>query len=300
MTKKNTGTTTLLPLEYCRIGRAARLLGCEIEDIIHWASLGMIEACVFLSGEEVTPTFYRDGLKPLEDREGRNPLSVDWDANPMEAHEELFKINSFTYPQIGLYSESTRFWDEGVVYASGPWAISTMAVADIIAGEPRQLAGEWLWPAGNNKPKSLSIGVRVKQAEGVLIDECQIWIVRDDLVRLANAIDKGKRLSVLPHLPQRKLAEAAASTPSSKPHGNAERNAAKRENVLAAGLCALKTWPDELRVAVGREVGGQAIAELVSIHEAILFDGGEAPLSTGTMTQIFNEALGRAKLPKIT
>lgn len=28
----------LLPLEYCRIERAARLLGCEVDDILHWGT----------------------------------------------------------------------------------------------------------------------------------------------------------------------------------------------------------------------------------------------------------------------
>lgn len=38
----------LLPLEYCRIDRAARMLGCEVEDIIHWGSVGSIDLCCFL------------------------------------------------------------------------------------------------------------------------------------------------------------------------------------------------------------------------------------------------------------
>lgn len=34
--------TQLLPLEYCRIDRAARLLGCEEEDILHWGATAKI------------------------------------------------------------------------------------------------------------------------------------------------------------------------------------------------------------------------------------------------------------------
>ncbi|MFM5838361.1 hypothetical protein ACET68_07590, partial [Aeromonas rivipollensis] len=32
----------LLPLEYCTVDRAARLLGCEVEDILHWGAVGEI------------------------------------------------------------------------------------------------------------------------------------------------------------------------------------------------------------------------------------------------------------------
>ena len=34
--------TPLLPLEYCRIDRAARFLGCEVEDILHWGATSKI------------------------------------------------------------------------------------------------------------------------------------------------------------------------------------------------------------------------------------------------------------------
>jgi len=34
--------TPLLPLEYCTIDRAATLLGCEMEDILHWCATGAV------------------------------------------------------------------------------------------------------------------------------------------------------------------------------------------------------------------------------------------------------------------
>ncbi|WP_019675883.1 hypothetical protein [Arsukibacterium perlucidum] len=45
MTTKNKGRPLppLLPLEYCNIVRAARLLECEIEDILHWFEIGAID-----------------------------------------------------------------------------------------------------------------------------------------------------------------------------------------------------------------------------------------------------------------
>lgn len=46
--KKETETKLppLLPLEYCTVERAARLLGCEVEDIYHWHDIGAIKLCV--------------------------------------------------------------------------------------------------------------------------------------------------------------------------------------------------------------------------------------------------------------
>lgn len=36
----------LLPLEYCKLDRAAELLGCKVQDILHWAAIRAINICV--------------------------------------------------------------------------------------------------------------------------------------------------------------------------------------------------------------------------------------------------------------
>ncbi len=38
----------LPPLEYCRIERAARILGCEVDDIIHWGAISAIELAILI------------------------------------------------------------------------------------------------------------------------------------------------------------------------------------------------------------------------------------------------------------
>ena len=45
MTTKTKGRPLppLLPLEYCKLDRAARMLDCELEDILHWAEIGVID-----------------------------------------------------------------------------------------------------------------------------------------------------------------------------------------------------------------------------------------------------------------
>jgi hypothetical protein len=43
MADKNQIMPPLLPLEYCTVDRAARLLNCEVEDIYHWQQIGAIE-----------------------------------------------------------------------------------------------------------------------------------------------------------------------------------------------------------------------------------------------------------------
>ncbi|MGL6383292.1 hypothetical protein ACSZMU_14055 [Aeromonas caviae] len=43
---------SVLPLEYCTPERAARLLGCEVEDIFHWAEIGSITMYAEFGGLE--------------------------------------------------------------------------------------------------------------------------------------------------------------------------------------------------------------------------------------------------------
>lgn len=45
MAKSNSGRPLppLLPLEYCTLARASRLLECEVEDLVHWALIGAVK-----------------------------------------------------------------------------------------------------------------------------------------------------------------------------------------------------------------------------------------------------------------
>lgn len=52
----------LLPLEYCTVERAARLLGCEVEDIHHWHEIGAIQLCVNLGDVWQAPDSQADGV----------------------------------------------------------------------------------------------------------------------------------------------------------------------------------------------------------------------------------------------
>lgn len=39
---KNTGESKIVLFEYCKVERAAEMLGCEIDNLIHFASIGAI------------------------------------------------------------------------------------------------------------------------------------------------------------------------------------------------------------------------------------------------------------------
>lgn len=68
MTTKTKGRPLppLLPLEYCPIGRAAKMLECETEDIFHWAEIGAVTLSVNASF---------DSLKLIVNNDTRNELT---------------------------------------------------------------------------------------------------------------------------------------------------------------------------------------------------------------------------------
>lgn len=46
----------LIPLEYCTPERAARLLGCEVEDLFHWAEIGVVTLYAEFNGPIYSPS----------------------------------------------------------------------------------------------------------------------------------------------------------------------------------------------------------------------------------------------------
>lgn len=58
MPKSNLGRPLppLLPLEYCTLARASRLLECEVEDLVHWALIGAVKLCLKL--EEIEQPYF--------------------------------------------------------------------------------------------------------------------------------------------------------------------------------------------------------------------------------------------------
>ncbi|MFV0508306.1 MAG: hypothetical protein ACK5M8_03530 [Shewanella algae] len=53
----------LLPLEYCSIERAARLLGCEEYDLFHFERIGAIEMCVGLDRHRGSISFISENVR---------------------------------------------------------------------------------------------------------------------------------------------------------------------------------------------------------------------------------------------
>lgn len=69
-----------MPLrEYYSVVRAAELLGCKVEDLLHWASIGAIKLYVSFEEGRGYVRFIGDGVEKEErnlDRSQRNNLNL--------------------------------------------------------------------------------------------------------------------------------------------------------------------------------------------------------------------------------
>lgn len=74
----------------------------------------------------------------------------------------------------------------------------------------------------------------------------------------------------------------------SAPHGNAERFAQKREEVLGAALACLATWPPE-------KVTGVAIAQLIDEKAPLFWREGSPPLSRDGMERLIRDWLRKTE-----
>lgn len=272
----------ILPLEYCRIERASRLLGCEVEDILHWGAESKIR--LYVMGESVI----------------YNPDNI-WlfDSRSLEA------IEATNQGQLGLANVDKPircYVNQHASYLRGlgtniryPSPFGTIMSGDI------SLIGLWSLPVSTIRTKYLGMSLDADlnitaagEQDFTLVKNIElpsdIWLTKVDLQLLERHIKSGTYLPSLNK--QHELLPTDFSSNSDEivaPNPVAERHAASREKVLAAAIYAKHKWPNEC--------GDAAItwAEALSNHESTLFEDGTAPLSLEIMAGILSEAMGTGR-----
>lgn len=278
----------LLPLEYCRIGRAARLLGCEESDLLHWGAIRAIKLWASFDGY--------NGLAFVIDGERTN-RTADYPG---------IGIDDYTINHVASYTlMEERESDICIGLLSGFWALNPEHL-DVM--ERHQVVPESLWFSakdqnGKNVWAVIDGEIQVIRSEDVETEAFMskaknpsywlsdsgvgdLWVMRDDLELAHQHIHSGAPLT--------KNTDDDVMPAQAKIHPNAERFAATREKVLAAGIYVMKKWPNEL--------DGTAVklAEVVSNHEGSIFDGAASPLAVEKMERIFSTAMTSGEPHKST
>ena len=76
----------LIPLEYCKLDRAARMLSCEVEDILHWGAIGAVKLYLMVDENRYAEigghaNFISD-VKKAPDTGGGRPFQKSYRINP--------------------------------------------------------------------------------------------------------------------------------------------------------------------------------------------------------------------------
>lgn len=116
----------LLPLEYCSVERASRLLNCEIEDILHWVKMFSIKACVFIdpprsSIRNVSVQLNIHDQQGLDSRSNtaqmikhireRDYSMIDTDYSQIGPGKRPLKKSGISINKLELQAEIYGFWE---------------------------------------------------------------------------------------------------------------------------------------------------------------------------------------------
>lgn len=103
----------LLPLEYCTIERAAKMLRCEVEDIKHWIDINVITAYAIFDGSQnylsILTSFVSQTLKEDEPINSPEPLKIKGSADTITLSDGS-ELKSLPFSFDGLISDYNSYF----------------------------------------------------------------------------------------------------------------------------------------------------------------------------------------------
>lgn len=164
-----------IPLEYCRLDRAARLLGCEISDLIHWGAIGAINLCYYLHNENVFMGFLNYLTKETK-----------------TAIEGQLQIGYSITPYAHIFSEDSNRLNF-IVW--GMFPLTSRNIQTLEQGQPlTKINAEFFVKNDDGVESRFSLSMsQPKENDDLdkLITTDDIWVTKPDLVKLQNAITTG-------------------------------------------------------------------------------------------------------------
>ncbi|WP_146045083.1 hypothetical protein [Aeromonas veronii] len=193
---------TLIPVEYCSPDRAARLLGCEVDDLFHWAAIGAIKLYAIFDCFEVT--FVNE-----DSSGGMLNISVNPWLNKDYTHvSSSGKTKVFGYgpsylnhsAELRIFSQS-NFLGYEYIEISGLWEISQSGISKVDYRHSIENELSWSISASSIEGCEQGHDRGIEICDVAIEDiESRIRIVRSDLIRLNEHIATGKEMSIAPNL----------------------------------------------------------------------------------------------------
>lgn len=267
----------LLPLEYCSPERAAKLLGCEIDDIFHWVATGAIELLAEFNYYKIDT----EHAELINDTEFHESFSNEHGVNysfygPREHGEKNYSpcIHRFEPDDKSKVPE---------VFISGLWhldyEIDSLTHVQSRLKEDSRCNLTALFEEYNKDVDFIPMLTLYDVLVSAMPD--RLRIMRDDLLKMQESIISGEVMKVKTRKP---FSEKKKSSTNDSTHPTAERMATVREVVWAAAIYAREQWPNGCNTATDW-------ASTIVDHSHKLFGADKAPLSHDTMTRMLSKAM---------
>ncbi|CAJ1885037.1 hypothetical protein OPFLODJI_03576 [Aeromonas hydrophila] len=296
----------LLPLEYCTVDRASRLLECEVEDLLHWAQLGFIH--LYINFDRSFPYYcprvkLRDNVNSLDLIRAGFGFDLMLSLGTIPApKDDLDKKKKPIKPT--LRTLPTPFPTEpSPWHLQGLWGIigndASRYIKQYLSGITGELHSNG--GLGNEEPamgySAISFFAEQKRSSGAVSYDAFATvklkdgltppaplIIYEDLAFLHQRIHSGERLEVKKILGYQLFEEETDSVNIEKPpHPNAVSLDNARAGILAAALHQAAKNPDMLKTV------GQLAEMARAYRESVKSD--KRPVSTNWAFSLVEEAI---------
>lgn len=164
----------LLPLAYCTLDRAAKMLACTIDDLIHWGSIGAIELCCRLNELPVFMLVFDDKYQ-----------NISW--SPIEECFPFTPLSTANFDEVKLSPSHY-----GSIF--GFWPIIAEQIALIEEHKSISLILSNYLLSFHEGLQVLCIVNELSSDEDVYITKNDLWITFDNLKKIYDAIYLGAEL----------------------------------------------------------------------------------------------------------
>jgi hypothetical protein len=229
----------LLPVEYCKLDRAARMLECEVEDLLHWAEINAIDLWLKIDEENCGVIYFDEAtFRDLIKLRDSSKLVTESGLINITAGRSTFYIETEDCEDQELenfkdYEDDIEDSDLAIEIASacGLWAVE---FADIVLHSNRA--------EGYFTPNSLYCDPTVEQRFIIDLDSemrfnlADLLITRTELERLHDSMSSGTPLKNRYNDSEIEKISRAQMQRASNAKAAAERNSAPRAELVLSLL----------------------------------------------------------------
>lgn len=277
-------------LEYCRLARAAELLGCSVSDLIHFGETERATIYVLLNDETATsvhfPKYTNAYPHHLEQLENGKVI--------FNSHTYMrpFSLGVFEKSMNGdLQLEEPEEPEDLRAGICGLWQLPPYILSDISDGKLPDI--EYLCVRLSAVTSDGDFAYADVRDWDFVPTVNDMYIKQADMLRIYESFnDDGNKKPLLRgnKSPIEQEAQARPSVTSNLAHAQAERHAAKREVILTAAIHAKHRWPDECGNTP------KSWTKAIYDHEIELFrttNDGVIPLSLERIELILVDAINK-------